>query len=213
MAHEPIRFLLFSASLRKDSLNTRLTKIAASVIEREGGTVDYATMHDFDCPSYDGDHESASGTPPAALEFQKRLTACDALIIASPEFNGSMPGVLKNSLDWVSRFRPQPFNEKQTLLMAASPSMVGGNRGLLALRIPLEHLGARVYPAMFSLAMAHQAFTPEGQIKDPVLAKRFEDNLISFMNLAEAQKHYPCLKKAWVEFPGEKPDPVLEQVR
>jgi chromate reductase, NAD(P)H dehydrogenase (quinone) len=74
----------------------------------------------------------------------------DAFGIASPEYNASMPGLLKNAIGWVSRFRPQPFNEHHVLLISASPSMVGENRSLWSLRIPLEHLGARVYPDMFS---------------------------------------------------------------
>jgi hypothetical protein len=89
--------------------------------------------------------------------------------------------------------------------------MVGGNRGVLALRIPLEHLGGRVFPNMFSLAMAHKAFSAEGKIADAMLGKRFDDNIASFMNLVEAQKHYPCIKKAWVEFLGERTDMVTER--
>ncbi len=138
--------------------------------------------------------------------------ANEAFIISSPEYNASMPGHLKNVIDWVSRFRPQPFNERHALLMSASPSMVGGNRGLWSLRIPLEHLGARVFPDMFSLATAHKALTAAGDLNDGTMAKRFEDNLIAFMNLAEAAEHYPCIKKTWVEFLGEKPDPVTERV-
>lgn len=211
-SREHVRFLIFSASLRKDSLNTHLARLAAAAIEAQGGQVDFATMQEFDCPSYNGDDESQDGIPAAAREFYNRILANDAIIIASPEYNGSMPGVLKNAIDWVSRFRPQPFNEKQVLLMAASPSMVGGNRGVLALRIPLEHLGARVYPSMFSLAMAHKAFTPEWKLADETLARRFEDNIIAFTNLVEAQIHYPCIKKAWVEFLGEKTDVFTERV-
>lgn len=206
-----LKILLFSASLRAGSLNTHLAKMAAVVIEKNGGLVDYADMKEFDCPSYNGDVETNSGLPGGAQEFNKRLLANDAFIIVCPEYNGSVPGMLKNAIDWVSRFRPQPFNEKQCLLMSASPSMVGGNRALLALRIPLEHLGTRVYPNMFSLAMAHKAFTPEGNIADEGLAKRFEDNIIAFMQLAEAQKNYPCIKKAWVEFLGEWTDELTHR--
>jgi hypothetical protein len=90
--------------------------------------------------------------------------------------------------------------------------MVGGNRGLWSLRIPLEHLGTRVYPDMFSLASAHQAFDAEDNLKDATLAKRFEDNLVGFMNLVEASRHYPCIKMAWVEFLGEKPAKETERV-
>ncbi|HEV8539089.1 MAG TPA: NAD(P)H-dependent oxidoreductase [Bacteroidota bacterium] len=137
----------------------------------------------------------------------------DAFIVASPEYNGSMPGNLKNTIDWVSRYRPQPFNEHHALLMSASPSMAGGNRALWALRIPFEHLGTRVFPDMFSLAMAHQGFTPEGNIANPTLAKRFDDTIAAFMSLVEAVRNYPCMKKAWIEFLGEKPDPVTERVQ
>jgi hypothetical protein len=65
---------------------------------------------------------------------------------------------------------------------------------------------------MFSLAMAHKALTPDGKIADEILAKRFDENVFSFMDLVEAAKNYPCMKKAWVEFLGELPDPVTERV-
>src|SRR6185369_3673436 len=197
---EPLRFLVFSVAMRKDSLNTKLAKLAAGVIKNHGGKVDLANMKEFDVPSFNQDLELNGSRPKGAEEFYKRLLANDAFMIVSPEYNGSMPGLIKNAIDWVSRYRPQPFNERHGLLMSASPSMAGGNRALWSLRIPFEHLGARVFPDMFSLAMAHKAFSPEGAIADETLTKRFEANLFAFMNLAEASKHYPCIKKAWVEF-------------
>jgi len=209
---EPLRFLVFSVAMRKDSLNTKLAKLAADVIKNHGGRVDLANMKEFDVPSFNQDLESNASRPKGAEEFYKRLLSNDAFIIVSPEYNGSMPGLIKNAIDWVSRYRPQPFNERHGLLMSASPSMVGGNRGLWSLRIPLEHLGARIFPDMFSLAMAHEAFDPDGQLANTVLAKRFDDNIAAFMSLVEAAKNYPCIKKAWVEFLGEKPDPVNERV-
>jgi NAD(P)H-dependent FMN reductase len=209
---EPLRFLVFSASLKAESLNTQLAKLAATIIQKHGAIADFAHMSEFDCPSYNGDVEQKDGFTLGAAEFRNRLEANDAFIISSPEYNGSMPGLLKNAIDWVSRFRPQPFNEKHSLLMSASPSMAGGNKSLWSLRIPLEHLGSRVFPDMFSLAMAHQAFNSDGAFVNPTLAKRFEDNLVAFMNLVEAAKNYPCMKKAWVEFLGEQPDPVIDRV-
>jgi len=206
------RFLVFSASLRKDSFNTQLAKLAAVIIAKNDGVVDYANMSEFDCPSLNQDLEINNFHPTGAEELRKRILANDAFIISSPEYNGSMPGLLKNSIDWVSRFRPQPFNERHALLMSASPSMGGGNKSLWSLRMPLEHLGARVFPDMFSLATAHKAFTSDGKIADETLAKRFEQNLVAFMQLVEAAKNYPCIKKAWVEFLGEQPDPVTERV-
>lgn len=209
---EPIRVLVVGCSLRDDSLNNRLARLAARAIERDGASVDPATIGDFDVPFYDGDVEASDGVPEGAEAFCRRLKACDAFVLASPEYNASMPGIVKNLIDWVSRLRPQPFNGKQGLLMSASPSMIGGNRGLWALRIPLEHLGARVYPDMFSLAQAHLAFDDAGRITNDVLQKRFDDTIDCFLDLVEAAKHYPALKKQWVEFLGEQPDRATDRV-
>ena len=207
-----IRVLVFAASLRRASLNQRLATLAASVVEEQGGTADRAAMADFECPSYDGDVEREQGVPAAALHLRDRLVACDAFIIASPEYNASMPGFLKNTIDWASRIRPQPFNGRQGILLSASPSMVGGNRGLWSLRIPLEHLGARVYPDMFSLAQAHEAFDETGRIRSPVLQERFDRSIGCFLELVEAAKHYRPLKKLWVEYLGEHPDAAIDRV-
>jgi NAD(P)H-dependent FMN reductase len=204
-----VSYLVFAGSLRERSLNTRLAGLAADTLRANGGVVDQAAMADFDCPSFDQDAQASDGIPPGAGEFRRRLEANDAFVIASPEYNASIPGVLKNAIDWVSRFRPQPFNERHCLLLSASPSMVGGNRGLWALRIPLEHLGARVYPDMFSLAQAHLALDEDG-IASESLRSRFEANIVNFMALAEASKHYPCIKSAWIEFRDEQPDPALD---
>jgi NAD(P)H-dependent FMN reductase len=206
-----LRVLVFGASRRAGSLNRTLAALAARVAAETGATVDHASMQDFDVPLYDGDTEAATGIPKGADELRRRLLESDAFIVSSPEYNASMPGVLKNLIDWTSRFRPQPFDGKHGLLMSASPSMVGGNRGLWSLRVPLEHLGARIYPDMFSLAQAQQALV-EGDIADARLRARFEKNVQAFLSLAEAAKHYPCIKRAWVEFLGEPPGGSADRV-
>jgi chromate reductase, NAD(P)H dehydrogenase (quinone) len=207
-----LRVLVFHGSLRAASLNKRLASLAARTIERLGAEVEEAGMSDFECPSYDLDVETDTGIPAGAQSLCQRLKAADAFVIASPEYNSSMPGFLKNAIDWTSRFRPQPFNGKQGLLMSASPSMAGGNRGLWSLRIPLEHLGSRVYPDMFSLAQAHEAFADTGRLLNDVLQKRFDDTVRCFLDLVEAAKHYPGLKKEWVEFLGENPNYATDRV-
>jgi NAD(P)H-dependent FMN reductase len=207
-----VKVLLFAASLRNESLNDRLISVVRGILDSRGIEADHARMTDFDCRSYAGDVEAADGVPAGAQRLRDRLLACDAFIIAAPEYNGSMPGVLKNTIDWVSRFRPQPWNGRQGFLLSASPSMAGGNRGLWSLRVPLEHLGARVYPDMFSLAQAHTAFTDEGRLADDTLRKRLEGTLGCFLELVEAAKHYPALKKEWVEFLGERPDAATDRV-
>ncbi|MFN8424027.1 MAG: NAD(P)H-dependent oxidoreductase [Anaerolineae bacterium] len=206
-----LNVLVFGASLRADSLNRTLAALAAEIAEGNGATVDLASMRDFDVPSYDGDAEESKGIPSGAEELRRRLVECDAFLVSSPEYNASMPGVLKNLIDWTSRFRPQPFDGKQGMLLSASPSMVGGNRGLWALRVPLEHLGARIYPDMFSLAQAHKALV-DGDIADAALRARFEKSLQAFLSLAEAAKNYSCMKRAWVEFLGEPPGSVADRV-
>ena len=211
-ANRPLRLLVFSASLRADSLNTRLATLAATTIEAQGHTTDVASMADFDAPSYNGDVDATVGLPPGAENFRRRLEAAHGFVIASPEYNASLPGVLKNSIDWVSRHRPQPLNERHGLLLSASPSMAGGNRGLWALRIPFEHLGARIYPDMFSLAQAHRAFDESGRIGDAELQRRFDTTIANFLSLVEAAVHYPCVKRAWVEYLGEHPDPAIDRV-
>jgi len=147
--------------------------------------------------------------PPGAQALREHLEAADGFVIASPEYSASMPGVLKNAIDWVPRARPQPFNERHGLLMSASSSMVDGNRGLWSLRVPLEHLGARVYPDMFSLAQAHKALDAAGGIADEALRERFDDAIAKFPDLVWASTHYPCVKRAWVELLGEPPEPGL----
>src|SRR5690349_17531926 len=103
-----IKVLVFGASLRADSLNRKLADVAARAAAANGAVVDRVSMRDFDVPMYDGDLEPSAGIPAGAKALQARLLENDAFIIASPEYNASMPGILKNLIDWTSRFRPQP---------------------------------------------------------------------------------------------------------
>ena len=207
----PLKVLVFAASRRSESLNRKLAALAARVVGQEGATVDLADFHDFDVPLYDGDLEGSQGIPLGAASLRDRLLASDAFIISSPEYNASMPGTLKNLIDWTSRFRPQPFDGRHGLLLSASPSLAGGNRGLWSLRVPLEHLGARIFPDMFSLSMAHKALTGDN-IGDAALRARFDKTLQAFLSLAEAATHYACMKRAWVEFLGEPVGAAADRV-
>src|SRR5688572_7770774 len=89
-----LNVLVFAGSLRVGSINGKLASLAARVAEQSGATVDLASLHEFDVPLYDGDLEEAQGIPAGAHEFQRRLAASDAFILSSPEYNGSMPGVV-----------------------------------------------------------------------------------------------------------------------
>ncbi|MFJ4776809.1 NADPH-dependent FMN reductase [Streptomyces sp. NPDC088762] len=213
-ARSSLRVLVLSGSSRTGSVNARLAALVARLVVGAGAIADPATLGDFPMPPYDGDAEADEGLPMGAVALRDRIEAAQALVIASPEYNASVPGVVKNAIDWVSRFRPQPFKDKQTLLVSASPSMVGGNRGLWALRIPLEHLGARVYPDMFSLATAHHAFDEDGALADRGLGERLTATTASFLDLAEADTRYLCLQRRWYEFLGDRTDaPVTSRAQ
>jgi chromate reductase len=183
-----INVLIFSASLQQNSLNTKLAALVSDIANNLNINVQYASMKSFDSPSFNEDEEAASGVPDGARELKNSLIKNDAFIIASPEYNGSMPGSLKNVLDWVSRFRPHPFSGHHAFLLSASPSMSGANQALWSLRIPLEKLGTNVCPDMFSLALAHEAFNEDGSLKNKLLAQRLENILFSFFETVRTLK-------------------------
>ena len=177
-----IQILAFAASYKKTSLNKRLITRAAEIAKSHGAQIDLADFVEFDMPLYNEDLESESGLPQGTLELKRRIEKVDALMIASPEYNYGVPGTLKNAIDWLSRSKPVPLRGKSAYLMSASPSMVGGNRGLWQLRTPLEALGTLVYPDMFSLPNAHHALDEKNEIIDPKLKDRLEKNIASFIH-------------------------------
>ncbi|MEU0836444.1 NADPH-dependent FMN reductase [Streptomyces sp. NPDC056231] len=207
----PVRVLVFGAARRAGSTNAQLASLASGLVAEAGAEVDMASMRDFDMPLYDGDVEASEGLPAGALALCERIKRCDAFVISSPEYNGSVPGLLKNAIDWVSRVRPQPFKTRHALLLSASPSLIGGNRGLWALRIPLEHLGTRVYPDMFSLPRAHEGFTEDGRLAHPEAQERLTEIISGFMQLVQADVQFVCLQRRWYEFPGDRTDAPVTQ--
>ncbi|MFF8918174.1 NADPH-dependent FMN reductase [Streptomyces sp. NPDC015032] len=207
----PVRVLVFGAARRAGSTNAQLASLASGLVAEAGAEVDMAGMRDFDMPLYDGDVEAAEGLPAGALALCERIERCDAFVISSPEYNGSVPGLLKNAIDWVSRVRPQPFKTRHALLLSASPSLIGGNRGLWALRVPLEHLGTRVYPDMFSLPRAHEGFTEDGRLARPEAQERLAEIISGFMQLVQADVQFVCLQRRWYEFPGDRTDAPVTQ--
>ena len=180
-----MRVLAFAASLREGSLNGKLIRCAVEIARDEGAEVDLVRLNDFEMPLYDEDLK-ARGLPPGALELVRRLGKIDALMIASPEYNYSFSGVLKNAIDWVSRARPMPWRGKSVYLMAASPSAMGGIRGLWQARVPFEACGALVFPDMFALPHADEAFDARGRIRDEALLEKLTREVVGFVRLAEA---------------------------
>lgn len=165
------KILVFAGSLRKDSLNKKLALAAAQSAQRAGCDVTYLDLKDLSLPLYDGDLEKEVCSTPQLLQLKEMFFRQHGFIIASPEYNSSMSGVLKNTIDWISIARPNEksanFSNKVALLLSASPGNLGGLRGLHTLRSVLENLKTLVLPEQLAIPKAHEAFTPEGALKDP----------------------------------------------
>lgn len=159
-----IRVLAFAGSLRKDSWNRKLIALGAAAVRGLGADVDLLDLREVDMPLYDGDLEAASGLPAGALAFRDRIAKAAVILIASPEYNYSIPGTLKNAIDWTSRPPQQPWQGKVVGLMAASPGAVGGARMLPDLRKVLSGIGALVVPSQVSVGGADKAFDAEGKL-------------------------------------------------
>lgn len=164
--------LVFAGSTRTGSVNRRLAHAAGDLAVAAGATVTRLDLADFDIPLYNGDVEAA-GTPRDVLRLKEVLHAHPAWVIASPEYNGSYSGLLKNAIDWASRpvqgdanwaVGNKPFAGKVVGLLAASPGPLGGLRGMLHLSPLLAQLQCWVAPKQYALGGAGTAFGPEGQL-------------------------------------------------
>jgi chromate reductase, NAD(P)H dehydrogenase (quinone) len=174
-----VKVLAFSGSMRTDSLNKKLVRVAAAAVERAGAEVTHLDLRDLALPLYDGDLEARSGLPEGARRLKQLMDSHDAFLISSPEYNSSISGVLKNAIDWASRPVPgepalAPFTGKIVGLMAASPGGFGGIRALGTLRAILENLGSIVVPKQLALPHAHEAFTQAGELKHPKIQASVE---------------------------------------
>jgi chromate reductase, NAD(P)H dehydrogenase (quinone) len=179
-----LRLLAFAASLRRESWNRKLLGLAVDLAREAGAEVDVAEFREFDMPLYDADLLALSGVPAGAGELARRVGAADGLLLASPEYNYSLPGTLKNAIDWISRVRPVPLRGKSAFLLSASNGQIGGVRGLWQLRIPLEGLGMLVYPDMYTLPWADKAFGPDGKLIEPERRDRLASMLGGYLAMA-----------------------------
>ncbi len=170
MASAP-KILAFAGSTREASHNQRLIRIAAEGARAAGALVMLIDLRDYPLPLYDADLHGRDGMPEPARQLRALLTRQQGLLISSPEYNGSLSGVLKNTLDWLSRGEQggaslEPFAGKVAGIMAASPGALGGLRGLAHLRQILTNLGILVLPQQRAIGQAASAFGPDGQLAD-----------------------------------------------
>ena len=135
-------------------------------------------------PLYDGDLEQAQGIPPEVQALAGQIRAADAVVIATPEYNKSFPGVLKNALDWVSRTKGGPWRDKPVAIISAADGRGGGDRSQFALRLAMVPFRARVLPGPeVMVADASNAFGPDGRLK----VERYVMALAELMALLRAE--------------------------
>src|SRR5580704_1522128 len=158
-----LKILVIPGSLRTGSLNARLAASIAAELAEAGADVTRISLADFPLPIYDGDLQAKSGVPKPALNLKRMMSAHHGVLIVTPEYNASVPALVKNTIDWVSRVqdaheaRGQVFRERAFALAAASESRLGGTRSLAALRLILSACHATVIPNQLALSFAGQA--------------------------------------------------------
>lgn len=183
-----MKYLLFSGSLRTDSLNKKLINVVHKILtEQPGNEITIADIRSLSIPVYDGDVENA-GMPEGVKKLGEMISNSNAVIISSPEYNSSIAGTLKNTIDWISRLRPIPLESKPIFLLGASPGGFGAIRGLTATRAPLENLGSFVFPQIFALPKANEAFKSEGELADSMTHKKLSEALVKFNQFATKLK-------------------------
>lgn len=174
----PVNILAFSGSLRQGSFNSAIVKIAAEGAGAAGANVTVVELRDFQMPLFNQDLES-QGMPEGAARLKKLMHDHHGFLIASPEHNSALSAALKNAIDWISRAPGKAdlsaFTGKVAGLCSASPSGMGGLRGLVSLRTILGNIGVHVLPQQATFAKVHELLDASGKFKDPAQGKPLLD--------------------------------------
>jgi len=166
-----LKILVIPGSLRSGSLNARLAAAAAHELAQSGAEVTRISLADFPLPIYDGDLQAKSGVPKHAVNLKRMIGAHHGVLIVTPEYNSSVPALVKNTIDWVSRVqdagesRGQVFRERAFAIAAASGGRLGGTRALAALRLILSACHATVIPNQLALSFADDAYDDTDRLK------------------------------------------------
>lgn len=186
------RLLVFAGSVRTGSFNRNLATAAARIARAQGAEVTLADLADYPMPLYDGDLEQREGMPERAQAFRRLMIEHDGFLIASPEYNSSITPLLKNTLDWASRARPDDpspvpaYRGKVAGIMGASNGRLGAIRALPHLRQVLNTLGVQVAAEQLALSGAATAFAEDGTLKEPAQAALLEAVVRRVLRLAAA---------------------------
>lgn len=163
--------LVIAGSTRSGAFSKQLARAVCALAAAGGHRATFVDLRDHALPLYDGDLEAAQGLPAAAVTLRAMVRDHDAVLVVTPEYNASIPAVLKNTLDWLSRpHAAEPgvsvWKGKVAAIMASSPGALGGLRGLVHLRQILMNLGALVITEQFALGSAATAFHADGALLD-----------------------------------------------
>ena len=172
-----LKAITLSGSIRVDSTNSKLAKAIGEKLSSAGVDVNNIDLADYVLELFNEDSEAANGEPKPAVELAGLFAEADIIFIASPEYNGSLSPLLKNTLDWISRQKVGPYKHATFGVGAASPGKMGGIGGLGHLREILGKLGALIVPMTFGLGGAFNAFDETGNFADEATSKR-ADNLV-----------------------------------
>jgi chromate reductase, NAD(P)H dehydrogenase (quinone) len=178
-----MRVLAISGSLRRDSLNSALLRAAAEWLPAGAELVPFERLRDI--PPYDEDLD-AEPAPDAVRELRESIRAADAVLIATPEYNHSLPGQLKNALDWASRPAGQSaLSGKPAAAIGASKSMFGAVWAQAELRRVLAAMGGRVVEAELPVAQAQERLTSDRLELSPQQSEQLEEILAELLSAAE----------------------------
>lgn len=166
------KILAFAGSLRKDSFNKKLIKIAVKGAQEAGAEVTLIDLKDYPLPIYDQDIEDSQGLPENALKIKDLMFKNDGFLLSCPEYNSSMSAVFKNVIDWASRNASKDevylscFIDKAVGLISASPGALGGLRSLVHVRSMFSNIYSYVLPQQKCIAHADKAFDANGNLID-----------------------------------------------
>ncbi|MGY8662047.1 NAD(P)H-dependent oxidoreductase [Bradyrhizobium sp. UFLA05-109] len=166
------KILVIPGSLRTGSHNAKLAAVAAYEFAQAGVDVTRVSLADFPLPIYDGDLQAKSGVPKHAVNLKRMIGAHQGVLIVTPEYNASVPPLLKNAIDWVSRVqdpheaRGEVFRGRAFAIAGASQSRLGGARALQALRLILTSCHANVIASQLALGFADQAYDDMDRLKN-----------------------------------------------
>jgi chromate reductase, NAD(P)H dehydrogenase (quinone) len=168
-----LKILVIPGSLRTGSHNVRLAAAATYEFAQAGVDVTRISLGDFPLPIYDGDLQAKSGVPKHAVNLKRMIGAHHGVLFVTPEYNSSVPALVKNTIDWITRvqdpqeLRGQVFRERPFAIAAASEGRLGGTRALAALRLILSACHAIVIPNQLALSFADQAYDDMDRLKNP----------------------------------------------